>query len=303
MSTRLPLPSRPLHASDALARRQWLRAATAVTGAAWLLSPGAHAQALNDLFDGQGDPDQSPRWRMLHDKHFGARPVNPAPLGSLSLQVPARAADPAFVPVVVRSTGVADAIRRLTLVVDENPSPVAAIIDFPEGGALPEFETRMRVDAYSFVRAVAETRSGQLLASARYVKASGGCAAPGPTDAESLAHMGRMHFQADGPATPGQPLRVTWRISHPNHSGLARDQLTLHHIPAHFVRQLRLYQGQRLLLLADLDFALSENPSLRFAFVPQGTDDVRAEVEDSQGQRFSGGTPLAALLQGQGGAA
>lgn len=288
----------------AFERRQWLRtAATTAAGmAAWLSSPPAAAQALGDLFDGQGDPDTNPRWRMVHHTHFGARPVASAPLGSLSLQVPARATDPAFVPVVVRSAGNQGPVRRLTLVVDENPSPIAAVLEFPEGGALPEFETRMRVDAYSFVRVIAETGSGQLLSSTRFVKASGGCAAPGPTDAESLAHMGRMHFQADAPSAPGQPLRVTWRISHPNHSGLARDQLTLLPIAAHFVRQLRLYQGQRLLLQADLDFALSENPSLRFVFVPLGEGDLRAEVEDSQGRSFSGSTPLAALRANQGGA-
>ena len=58
--------------------------------------------------------------------------------------------------------------------------------------------------------------------------------------------------------------------------------------PAHFVRDVRLWQGDRLLLRADLDFAISENPTLRFRFSPRGTANLRAEVTDTQDKRFAG---------------
>ena len=43
----------------------------------------------------------------------------------------------------------------------------------------------------------------------------------------------------------------------------------------------------RLLLSADLDFAISENPTLRLVFVPRGGAALRAEVGDTQGLAWS----------------
>mgnify|MGYP002150436774 CR=1 FL=1 len=50
-----------------------------------------------------------------------------------------------------------------------------------------EIETRVRVDAYSHVRAIAEASDGQLYAVTRFVKASGGCSAPAGSDAQAAA--------------------------------------------------------------------------------------------------------------------
>ena len=46
------------------------------------------------------------------------------------------------------------------------------------------------------------------------------------------------------------------------------------------------YDGQKV-FDAELDFSISENPSLRFNFVPQqGGATLRAEVEDSKEGRY-----------------
>ena len=61
--------------------------------------------------------------------------------------------------------------------IDQNPTPVVGIFEFfPESGRA-EVETRVRVNDYSFVRAIAEMNDGQLYMTARFVKASGGCSA------------------------------------------------------------------------------------------------------------------------------
>ena len=62
------------------------------------------------------------------------------------------------------------------------------------------------------------------------------------------------------------------------------------------MRFIRLWQGERLLLDADVDFALSENPTLRFRFVPRGNAPLRAEVVDSRERRFAGSTALKDLM-------
>lgn len=273
-------------------RRRDLPAALWVAAGAGL--PAARAQLPTEPA-----PDADPRWRAVRASLWGDRPIASAPPERLSLVAPSRAPDPAFVPVALRSAlGIAaagqgpDAVRRLTLVIDQNPSPIAAVFDLPADGALPDLETRVRIDAYSHVRAIAETADARLWLALRYVKASGGCSAPaGGDEAEQAAAMGRMLFRTTA-AVPGGASTLDWTIQHPNHSGLAMNQFTRQYTPAHYLRSARFWQGERLLLAADLDFALSENPSLRLRFVPRGDAPLRAEAVDTRERRFSGSAAL-----------
>lgn len=268
-----------------------------ITRRAWPAAVAGLAAAVQAAPPVSGDdPEASPIWPKLREQLFEKRPITLATEAQLSLSAPKRAEDPAFVPISVRS-GLGTQVRKLSLLIDNNPSPIAALIDLPEGGALPELETRARVDEYSFVRAVAETADGRLFMATRYVKASGGCSAAAGNDEQAAeAAMGRMLFRADAPAVDGQAMTVQWMVSHPNHSGMAMNQLSRLFTPAHYVRFIRLWQGERLLLEADVDFALSENPTLRFRFVPRGNAPLRAEVVDSRERRFAGSTALKDLM-------
>jgi len=275
-------------------RRHWL----AATSLAWL---GGHVGTGQAQLPAGDDPEASAIWQKLRRQLFEDRPIQVATEAQLSLTAPRRAEDPAFVPLSVHSglpRTPTEHVKRLTLLIDNNPSPIPAIIDLPLNGALPELETRVRVDEYSFVRAVAEMNDGRLFMATRFVKASGGCSAPaGADEAAARAALGRMLFRAEGPlpSTAGQPLTVQWMVSHPNHSGLAMNQLSRQFTPAEYVRSVHIWQGERLLLSADVDFALSENPSLRFRFVPQGDAPLRAEVLDTRDRRFSASSALASL--------
>jgi hypothetical protein len=61
----------------------------------------------------------------------------------------------------------------------------------------------------------------------RFVKASGGCSAPAGSDAAAaLASMGKMAFRVDGDVRGTQPVLAQLTVSHPNHSGLAMDQVS-----------------------------------------------------------------------------
>lgn len=264
--------------------------ACAATLPAWAQAPKANPD----------DHETSPMWPKLRQQLFEGRTVQLSP--RVSLQAPRRADDPAFVPIAIHvapGASPADEIRRVTLLIDNNPTPIAAVVDLPPGGAQPDLETRVRVDEYTFVRAVAETADGRVLMATRFVKASGGCsAAPGGDEAAMRAAMGRMLFRDEGPAAAtGQPRTVQWMVSHPNHSGMAMNQLTRTYTPSEYVRKLNIYQGDRLLLAADVDFALSENPSLRFRFVPQGNAPLRAEVVDTFERRYTAQAALDSLAR------
>lgn len=267
--------------------------------------PGALAgtwAAARAQLPAEGLPADSARWQVVRRHLFADRTIIDAPESELLLKAPRRADDPAFVPMLVRAAGAAaSGAQRLWLVIDNNPSPVTVALTLPPDGALPEFETRVRVDEYTWVRAIVETADGRLRMATRYVKASGGCsAAAGSDEAAALAALGRMSFQSAAPAVDGQPMGVQWMVSHPNHSGMAMNQSTRQYTPAYFVRQVRLLQGERLLLEADVDFGLSENPSLRFRFVPRGPAPLRAEVLDTRDRRFEASVPLAELARAGG---
>ena len=140
----------------------------------------------------------------------------------------------------------------------------------------------MRVDEYTFVRAIAETNDGRLLMRTRFVKASGGCSAPPGKDPQAaLATLGKIKLRVDGDVAMNKPTLAQLMISHPNDSGLAMDQLTRQFTPRRFVRTVNVAYGGQPVLSADLDFAISENPNLRFYFVPRGPGRLSVDVTDS----------------------
>jgi len=248
------------------------------------------------------DPQASPIWRKVQASLFEGRAVQPAPAGLLTLDVPSRATDAAMVPLAIRARlppGSTRHVVKLYLLIDANPSPVAAIFQFGPRSGRTEVETRVRIDEYSFVRAIAETSDGQLYGVVRFVKASGGCSAPAATDASAAASaLGRMQLRvdadADGDAAGAQPVVAQLAISHPNHSGLAMDQATRQFTPAHYVRKVEVtYQGEPV-FAADVDFSISENPNFRFYFVPRGSGELRASVIDSHDRRFAAAQALPA---------
>lgn len=254
-----------------------------------MASPWARSQDRPPKAD-PTNPESSARWQQVRKSLFGTRPIR-AGDGVIALEAPPRAEDSAVVPVAMRaqfSQTPARYIRRMVLVIDNNPSPIAATFDYSVESGRADIETRVRVDEYTFMRVVAETQDGELYMATRYVKASGGCSAPpGKDPAAALASLGRMRMRVQGDPRSGEPVLAQLMINHPNHSGLAMDQLTRQYTPAHFVRKVEVTYAGKPVLTADLDFAISENPHLRFWFVPRPANgELRATVMDSQDRRF-----------------
>src|SRR5262249_30167147 len=85
-----------------------------------------------------------------------------------------------------------------------------------------------------------------------------------------------------------QPTGADVTVIHPNDTGFELNQQTVMYIPAHFVRSIRVSYASRSVFDADLDFSISENPTLRFNFVPHGPGELHADVVDSKEAHFSG---------------
>lgn len=246
------------------------------------------------------EPGADATWKALKPDVFGEQSIAEAsPL--VRLTAPVRAEDAAMVPIeaeVMLPAGDTRTVKKLTLIVDENPAPVAATFSF--GGARHDVTlgTRLRVNSYSYIRAVAELSDGSLHMGARYVKASGGCSAPALKDEEqALKNIGQMKLRvvedgkagvSSGDATQANRLsRLQLMIRHPNYSGLQMDQVTRLYIPAKFVDNIEVKQGDELVFSMVGGISLSEDPAIQFSYEPTGQEiDVRAA--DTDGRSFEG---------------
>ncbi len=65
------------------------------------------------------------------------------------------------------------------------------------------------------------------------------------------------------------------------------DQVTRSYATPHFVRSVEIRYGGKLVMNADVDFSISENPNFRFYFVPNGEGELDAKVVDNEDLEFS----------------
>ncbi|MBB2970360.1 quinoprotein dehydrogenase-associated SoxYZ-like carrier [Mesorhizobium sp. RMAD-H1] len=236
---------------------------------------------------------ESATWSGLKPDVFGDRTIEAAH-GIITIEAPKRAEDAAIVPVDLHfNSGKAAArIKAVTLIVDENPSPVAAVFKFGPDAGVTHLATRLRVNAYSYVRAIAETEDGRLHMTQTFVKASGGCSAPAmKNQEEAMASLGKMKLRvfplkASGTEAMNRATEMQLMIRHPNNSGLQMDQLTRYYIPAHFVQGLTISQGKRLIMTMEGGISISEDPNFRFEFNSNPGEDIRVEAIDTEGMKF-----------------
>lgn len=241
------------------------------------------------------------RWADLRHAIFGDRVVEDA--GDLvAIDAPARAEDAAIVPVAIRvADTLAPEIRGLYLVIDNNPSPLAAHVILGPIADAREIATRVRIDDYTYLRAIAETADGRLYAAARFIKAAGGCSAPaGKDQALALERLGKMKLHLADRSSPDEPIRTKLLISHPNSSGLQMDQVTRNYIPADFMQTLEVtYNGQPVFRV-ESDISISEDPTFNFSFRPAdptAAGVINAEVLDSSQRHFNQSWPVPTAAQ------
>jgi sulfur-oxidizing protein SoxY len=235
--------------------------------------------------------DQDP-WPALAAQIFPNRELRDG-AALLAIDAPYRAEDAAVVPVALRTTLAADdrrQVRKITLVIDANPSPVAAIFALEPDSGIDSVSTRVRVDDYTNMHAVAELSDGSLYMVTRYVKAAGGCSAPALKQTADEIPLGTLRFR-EFPATDPGKREAQVMVRHPNYSGMQMDQISRLYIPADFLEVLRVSQGDQLLLTVEGGISISENPAFRFSFKPNDARTFRVEGTDSEGKHFRGSFP------------
>jgi sulfur-oxidizing protein SoxY len=238
------------------------------------------------------DPAKSQYWGSIRNLMFGDREILDGK-DVIRVYLAMRADDASTVPVAVKAQidqTPERYIKTIYLLVERNPSPAAGVFHFTPDSGRAQVETRLRFEDYSHVRAVAETNDGKLWMDSRWVKAAGGCSAPGGKYRVPAALLGKMKFRFDDTIKYNEPNLVQVNIRHPNESALAAD-FDPDAVPQ-FVRSVLVTYAGREVMSAEVDFSLSDNPTFRFWFVPREKGELRVEVEDTHDNRYMQSVPI-----------
>lgn len=226
----------------------------------------------------------------LRHAYFGDRPITVSD-DLIVLDAPERAEDAAIVPISITAQ-IAQTderyIKTVYLIVDKNPGPLAGTFRFTPKSGRADLAFRIRINAYSPIRAIAEMNNGDLFMSRRFIKATGGCSAPAGADLDAaMARLGKIKLKTNSELKFAEPNSAQLMISHPNLSGMQMNQVTQIYAPAHFVRHVKVsYEGEEV-FSAETGFGISENPNFRFFFVPENEGQLIAEVTDTKDLRFT----------------
>jgi len=229
----------------------------------------------------------------LRPGFFQDRPINDSSAEAvLELKAPYRAEDATVVPISIHTkTDQSDEryIRRIHVFIDKNPVPLVGIFELTPASGRADLAMRVRVDDFSFIRAIAETSSGELFMVKSFVRASGACSAPPPKSiGDSIANIGAMRIRTVGELEFNKPALVQLMIKHPNITGLQPMTIGSRvRPPAHFVKELRVdYEGTEV-LRAQLTFSVSMDPSFRFFFLPRAAGTMTVEAVDTQNNHWT----------------
>ena len=79
------------------------------------------------------------------------------------------------------------------------------------------------------------------------------------------------------------------------------DQVTRLYIPAFFIQSLNVWQGDDLLFAMEGSISISEDPSIRFTYLPSDATTFRVEAADTKDQVFKGAWPVATVENAESG--
>lgn len=244
-------------------------------------------QTLAESGAQKAEPDE--RWESIRQHLFGEREISENE-GVVSLVAPGRAFDGARVPITIRSLIENEDerfIEKLFIVVDNNPLPVAGTFEFATPRGWKTLDTELRVNEYSYLRAIAQLSDGRLFMASSFIKAVGGCSAPPSSyDRSDATLLGTFSGGVEQLLNSKVPATARIRIVHPNASGMQFDQFTRTYIPAHYIHTIRAdFNGEPLFTL-DTNFSLSQDPVLGFNFQPQESGKLTLTAIDSKNQKF-----------------
>ena len=226
---------------------------------------------------------------MVKEAFFANKPIENASF--IKLEGPRRAESGAQVPITLtvdKPQNDTDAIKKIYIIVDANPIQLAATYHFSELVGKAHLSTRIRMETDSFVRAIGETADGKLYMTAIEIRAAGGCGGTvDGDDAAIRAASGKIKMNVTSPVKFGEATPATFIIKHPMFTGLQRDLASGGYKPAFYIQKAAFTYNSKPLMNVDFGVGTSEDPYLRFDFVPGAPGTLEVKAVDNEGKAFS----------------
>ena len=147
--------------------------------------------------------------------------------------------------------------------------------------------TRIRQETDSFVRLIGETADGKLYMGKREIRAAGGCGGTvDNNESEVRAAAGKIKLNVDAPKF-GEAATATFNIRHVMRTGLQRDLVSQGYVPAFYINKTTFtYNGQEVMTV-DVGVGTSEDPYMKFSFVPDAPGKLEVVATDNEGKTFT----------------
>lgn len=249
---------------------------------------------LNDLRNRSSDDLQKQSDKIWNEnlvKVFNGKEINELQTDAvIEIKAPFRSENPSVVPVSIHSKipqTIDRYIKKLHIYLDKNPLPLVGVFEFTPESGKADLAMRIRVDDNTYFRVITEMNNGDLLMSKSFIRSLGGCSEPlGASVDESLKRMGRMKMNTIGDLALGVANLMQLKISHPNITGLGASQRTGVKPPPHFLKELKVSYNDKIVMKANLTFAISQDPSFRFFFNANEEADMVVEGVDTKNNTF-----------------
>lgn len=231
--------------------------------------------------------------KNIRKPNFGDRKIiEGAEQDLLVVKAPYTAEDATVVPISIHTNMPQSAnqyISKIHVFVDKNPVPLVGEFELTPQSGRADLAMRIRVDDFSYVRAIAETNTGELYMAKNFVRAKGACSAPPPASMEdSRKLLGQMKMRTVGDLELGKPNLMQLKIRHPNITGMAPLKIGSHVLPpAHFVKNIEVDYNGKLIMKAKLTFSVSMDPAFRFYFIPDEPGIMTVKGVDTKKNEFS----------------
>lgn len=285
-----------------------MRLLTASAAFGLALAAGPAAVQAADMWDKQRDAvetlsrGESLAWDNIKEQLFSGKEIAKGD-GVIALEAPPRVTDAAFIPITISSLKPQtpdDYIKTIYLIIDENPSPVAAVFHLEPENTVANISTRVRIDSFTAVRAIAEDNQGKVYMADTFLRAAGGCSAPSLSDsADARTRLGKMKLNFIKAASGGELGEAQILVSHPNYTGFQFDQVARREIPAEFINSVEVTYGDTKVLSAETGNSISENPSFFFNYKDTGADEMKAVITDTEGRVFERSFPVERATDGK----
>jgi sulfur-oxidizing protein SoxY len=234
----------------------------------------------------ESDPS---KWPVVKEAFFAGKTITDAPF--IKLTAPRRAESGAQVPFEIfvdQTQADANPIKKIYVLVDANPIPLTATYHLTEQLGKFKLSTRIRMEMDSFVRVVGETADGQLQMASIEIRAAGGCGGAVENDEAAIrATAGKIKLAVESPVQFGNATSAVFNIKHPMRTGLQRDLVSQGFVPAFFIQKATFAYNNKPVMNVDFGVGTSEDPYLKFDFIPASAGVFEVNAVDNEGKAFS----------------